>query len=139
VAGTHEERLHWVKSSRSGADGCVEVAYGGPDTVHVRDSKDPDGAVLSFNAREWDAFIAAAGAGEFDRRCQSDSEPPGYAKTNWSRQISRRWLSSGSIAATQAAFNRSRTRSQTIAVASRRMLQKMSSRRAAPSRSSSRG
>jgi hypothetical protein len=66
VAGTQEERLHWVKSSKSGADGCVEIAYRGPNVVLVRDSKDPDGAVLTFNQREWQAFIMGIEAGEFD-------------------------------------------------------------------------
>ena len=43
---------------------CVEVARG--DVVQVRDSKAPDGSVLSFTPEEWAAFIAGAKAGEFD-------------------------------------------------------------------------
>lgn len=59
----------WRKSSRSGpySDNCVEVAIGvnaaGDTLVGVRDSRDPDGAVLTFDRAEWDAFID--GAGEF--------------------------------------------------------------------------
>lgn len=66
MAGTQENHVHWVKSSHSGSDGCVEVAFEA-DTVLVRDSKDPDGGVLRFDGREWDAFLAGAKAGEFER------------------------------------------------------------------------
>jgi hypothetical protein len=60
--------LTWRKSSYSnGAGGmCVEVATAG-DGVAVRDSKDPGGPLLAFSAAEWDAFLAGARAGEFDR------------------------------------------------------------------------
>jgi hypothetical protein len=60
--------LTWRKSSYSnGAGGmCVEVATVG-DGVAVRDSKDPWGPLLAFSAAEWDAFLAGARAGEFDR------------------------------------------------------------------------
>ncbi len=58
----------WRKASRSGGNGgaCVEVRrYEG--TVQVRDSKDPDGPVLTFPAAEWHAFVDALTNGEFDR------------------------------------------------------------------------
>ncbi|GAA3508194.1 hypothetical protein FHR32_000912 [Streptosporangium album] len=60
----------WHKSSLSGnGQNCVEIALA--DTPHpgadpapdadrlflVRDSKDPDGPVLSFTPAEWDAFL----------------------------------------------------------------------------------
>jgi hypothetical protein len=49
------------------ADGaCIEVAQHGAD-VHMRDSKDPDGPVLTFNGEQWVSFMAAVAAGEFDR------------------------------------------------------------------------
>ncbi|WP_242422555.1 DUF397 domain-containing protein, partial [Frankia torreyi] len=56
------------KSSYSnGAGGmCVEVAPLGEGIV-VRDSKNPSGPVLAFSAAEWDAFLAGARDGEFDR------------------------------------------------------------------------
>jgi hypothetical protein len=54
----------WRKSSHSGSNGCVEVARVG-DLIAVRDSKDPEGGVLLFNAREWRAFVAGVRDGEF--------------------------------------------------------------------------
>jgi hypothetical protein len=55
----------WFKSSSSPIDGCVEVRFvnGGAE---VRDSKDRGGPVLKFTRKEWDAFTAGAGKGEFD-------------------------------------------------------------------------
>jgi hypothetical protein len=57
----------WRKSSRSDMSGpnCVEVARLG-DAIAVRDSKDPDGPVLTFTRGEWQAFLAGAVKGEFD-------------------------------------------------------------------------
>ena len=46
----------WRKSSRSGENGCVEVAFVG-DQVAVRDSKQKRGPVLVFTPTEWKAFI----------------------------------------------------------------------------------
>ena len=54
----------WRKSSHSSTNGCVEVAAVG-DLIAVRDSKDPEGGVLLFNAREWQAFVAGVRDGEF--------------------------------------------------------------------------
>ena len=47
----------WRKSSRSGDNGgtCVEIGTIGP-AVAVRDSKHPDGPLLTFNADTWKAF-----------------------------------------------------------------------------------
>ena len=59
-------RAMWRKSSRSGANGCVEVALD-PAEVAVRDSKRRDGPVLRFNAHEWEAFLAGVRNGEFER------------------------------------------------------------------------
>jgi hypothetical protein len=55
----------WRKSSRSGANGCVEVTFveGG---VAVRDSKNRDGPVLRFTEHEWIAFVEAVCDKEFD-------------------------------------------------------------------------
>jgi hypothetical protein len=74
-------QLAWFKSSYSGSQGgdCLEVAYvwrtssysgseGGacvevaacPSAVHVRDSKNPDGAVLTVRPATWAAFTAHA-------------------------------------------------------------------------------
>jgi hypothetical protein len=47
----------WHKSSRSNGGGqCVEIAVHA-DLVAVRDSKDPDGAMLIFPARTWQSFL----------------------------------------------------------------------------------
>jgi hypothetical protein len=34
--------------------------------VALRDSKDPDGPILTFTPDEWDAFLRGAKAGRFD-------------------------------------------------------------------------
>ncbi|MFF9124447.1 DUF397 domain-containing protein [Streptomyces sp. NPDC014889] len=55
--------LNWFKSSYSSNDGpdCVEVAIATPApsaaTVHVRDSKDRDGARIVFGGASWSAFL----------------------------------------------------------------------------------
>ena len=56
----------WRKSTRSGSNNCVEVAFL-RDRVLVRDSKDRTGPILSFTAAEWDAFIAGVRDGELSR------------------------------------------------------------------------
>jgi hypothetical protein len=52
--------LNWTKSSYS-SDGpdCVEVATAAP-AVHVRDSKDVNGARLTFAGASWARFLAFA-------------------------------------------------------------------------------
>lgn len=71
--------LEWFKSSYSGEEGgaCLEVAYawrkstysteqGGdcvevathPAAIHVRDSKNPDGPMLTLTPATWAAFTA---------------------------------------------------------------------------------
>lgn len=60
--------LLWVKSSRSAGNGqCVEVA-GTRDGVAVRDSKNPEGPSLRFQAMEWERFVQSVRIGEFDRQ-----------------------------------------------------------------------
>jgi len=60
-------RAVWRKSSQSGpnCDNCVEVAFV-DDAILLRDSKNPQGAVLVFTQGEWDAFVGGAKDGEFD-------------------------------------------------------------------------
>jgi hypothetical protein len=50
----------WQKSSYSGNGGgdCVEVATNMPGIVAVRDSKNPDGPVLTISSDEWAGFLA---------------------------------------------------------------------------------
>jgi hypothetical protein len=56
---------NWRKSSHSGANGCVEVAFV-EGRVAMRDSKDRGGPVLVFEPHEWDVFTMAARDGEFE-------------------------------------------------------------------------
>ena len=49
----------WRRSSRSyGGGNCVEVAAPHGARIDVRDSKNPDGAVLCFTYVQWNAFVA---------------------------------------------------------------------------------
>lgn len=57
----------WRKSTFSGTNGCVEVAFV-QGQVAVRDSKQRGGPVLMFTTHEWEAFLSGARAGEFDPR-----------------------------------------------------------------------
>ena len=52
-----DEFTGWRTSSRCESGACVEVGQGGP-AVGVRDSKKPDGAVLTFATSAWEAFTA---------------------------------------------------------------------------------
>jgi hypothetical protein len=67
VDGREDKPLQWRKSTRSTSGACVEVAPR-PDAILVRDSKDPDGAVLTFDRAVFAAFIAGVTGGEFDLR-----------------------------------------------------------------------
>jgi hypothetical protein len=58
--------LNWRKSARSVSGGnCTEVAAVSGAVV-VRDSMDPDTLVLSYPAKSWTSFLAAARTGRFD-------------------------------------------------------------------------
>ncbi|MGH3195767.1 MAG: DUF397 domain-containing protein [Streptosporangiaceae bacterium] len=60
------EGPRWRKPKYSTGNGeCVEVArtHG---TVDVRDSKRPDGPMLSYPAATWRSFLADAKLGDFD-------------------------------------------------------------------------
>ena len=50
--------LRWFKSSYSNDSGgqCVEVAPC-PHTIHIRDSKNPDGPILTVSDESWAAFV----------------------------------------------------------------------------------
>jgi hypothetical protein len=67
VADEFDGALRWRKSSYSAdTSNCVEVA----EMQHgraVRDSKDPDGPVLSYTMESWRDFIAGVRQGLFDR------------------------------------------------------------------------
>ncbi|GGR71059.1 DUF397 domain-containing protein [Streptomyces aureoverticillatus] len=53
--------LEWFKSSHSTDDGpaCVEVAAT-PDTIHIRDTKNPDGPRLAVTPAAWSDFLPYA-------------------------------------------------------------------------------
>ncbi|WP_298181242.1 DUF397 domain-containing protein [Saccharomonospora sp.] len=58
---------NWRKSFASEPNGgnCVEVNIAG-DKIGVRDTKLPDSPVFVFWPSEWDAFVKAVKAGQFD-------------------------------------------------------------------------
>ncbi len=54
----------WRKSSWSEqSGGCVEVRASDGE-VHVRNSRDPNGPVLTFTRAEWSAFVDGVADGE---------------------------------------------------------------------------
>lgn len=56
----------WQKSTYSNhQSACVEMGRLGRQTIGFRDSKDPEGAVLTFERDAVRAFVAAVAAGEF--------------------------------------------------------------------------
>lgn len=57
--------LLWKKSTASTQGNCVEVANARA-SVFVRDSKNPQGGVLTFSALEWAAFLVDVCNGRFD-------------------------------------------------------------------------
>jgi hypothetical protein len=60
------DSLPWRKALRSVGNGnCVEVAPAATGVV-VRDSQDPDGLTLAYDASSWRAFAAAARRGHYD-------------------------------------------------------------------------
>ena len=65
MGGTMNSRdldtVTWIKSSYSGNDAgnCIEIAPAHPETVPVRDSKNPDGPVLLVTRYAWSAFVSA--------------------------------------------------------------------------------
>lgn len=62
----HDDPI-WSKSTLSSTDGsCVEVAFCACGETKLRDSKDPDGPVLTFTPAEWNAFWRGVKDGEFD-------------------------------------------------------------------------
>jgi hypothetical protein len=61
------EGLRWRKSTASTGNGeCVELAALPDGRVAVRDSKDPDGAILRFTRAEMRAWLLGVRSGEFD-------------------------------------------------------------------------
>ncbi|HEX6076787.1 MAG TPA: DUF397 domain-containing protein [Micromonosporaceae bacterium] len=60
-------RSAWIKSSYSTAGGsCVEVRRSEDGNIQVRDSKVPNGLVLTFTPTEWNTFIFGTRHDEFN-------------------------------------------------------------------------
>ncbi|MFD4656075.1 DUF397 domain-containing protein [Kitasatospora sp. NPDC058444] len=58
--------VKWRKSTYSNGQGnCIEMADSLASVVPVRDSKDPQGPVLSFAPEAWRSFVAGIRAGDF--------------------------------------------------------------------------
>jgi hypothetical protein len=49
----------WRSASRCSTGDCVEVAVLSPDTIGVRDNKNPGGPILMFTRAEWNAFLGS--------------------------------------------------------------------------------
>jgi len=71
IQDTHKRHLdtnfvEWHKSPLSGPpdNQCVEVSFSS-NAVGMRDSRNPDGAVLVFDQGEWEAFLGGVAAGSF--------------------------------------------------------------------------
>jgi hypothetical protein len=56
----------YKKSTKCAGGDCVEVGHCACEEIHIRDSKNPTGPVLTFTQAEWVAFVAGAKRGEFD-------------------------------------------------------------------------
>lgn len=55
---------HWRKSSYSNGNGnstCVEVGFAAGEVTGLRDSKNPDGGMLTVPAASWERFRTVAG------------------------------------------------------------------------------
>ena len=57
----------WHKSTRSGMNGCVEVAFIDGGRVAFRDSKDRQGPGLVFSPVDWQAFVVGGRDREFEQ------------------------------------------------------------------------
>jgi hypothetical protein len=60
----------WRKSSHSGSGdniNCVQVAFLPGNRIAVRDSKNTDGAKLTFTNHEWARFLNRTATGKFQR------------------------------------------------------------------------
>lgn len=60
--------MAWRKASYShAANNCVEFAAM-DGVVHVRDSKQPNGPIITYAVADWHAFVDGAKKGKFDVR-----------------------------------------------------------------------
>jgi hypothetical protein len=67
VTRSEFQSLCWKKARHSIANGdCVEIASA-QGLVAVRDSKDPSGPIMRYDASVWQSFLSGARSGKFDR------------------------------------------------------------------------
>lgn len=64
--GSATAAIEWQISSLCAGGDCLAVGRTPSGHVLVKDTKDPDGPQLRFDASEWRAFLAGVRAGEFD-------------------------------------------------------------------------
>lgn len=57
--------VDWRTAKSCTANNCVQVGVV-DDAVGIRDSKDPDGAILRYSVNEWKSFVAGVKNGDFD-------------------------------------------------------------------------
>jgi hypothetical protein len=62
---TPDEVHQWRKSKRSSSGNCVEVCTAA-QAILLRDSKDPEGAVLSFSHEAFEDFLRGVRGRQFD-------------------------------------------------------------------------
>jgi hypothetical protein len=72
---SRQKKLTWRKSTTSASSNCVEIAFYEAG-IHVRDSKNPDGPMLSFAPSAWLTFLADCRAGDFALPEYSANERP---------------------------------------------------------------
>jgi hypothetical protein len=66
LSDLERRNLTWHKAQRSTYDGqCVEIASA-VGNIAIRDSKDPDGAILIYSSAEFSAFLDGVRNREFD-------------------------------------------------------------------------
>ncbi|WP_250282973.1 MULTISPECIES: DUF397 domain-containing protein [unclassified Frankia] len=67
ISTTALPEVTWKKSRRSNSQGnCVELARLSPETIAVRNSRDPNGPALIYTQAEIEALILGARDGDFD-------------------------------------------------------------------------
>lgn len=67
VSGTELPEVHWRKSRFSNPNGnCVELGALADGGIAIRNSRHPDGPVLTYTRDEITAFILGAKGGDFD-------------------------------------------------------------------------